>query len=93
MHKESALFEISSKLEKDCTSESPNAFWIGEKYFVYLPFNPLKKPKSQKASAALMSPSKIELCANEIKELLDKGLIEPSKSPWACRAFVVNKTI
>ena len=38
-----------------------------------------------------MSPSKREFCANEIKELLEKGLIEPSKSPWACRAFVFNK--
>ena len=91
MHKESALSEISSKLEKDCTSKSPNAFWTREKYFVSLPFNPLEKPKAQKSSAALMSPSEREFCANEIKELLDKGLIEPSKSPWACRAFVVNK--
>lgn len=38
-----------------------------------------------------MSPSKRESCANEIKDLLSKGLIEPSKSLWACRAFVVNK--
>ena len=91
MHKECALSEISSKLEKDCTLESPNAFWTREKYFVSLPFNPLETPKAQKASAALMSPSEREFCANEIKELLDKGLIEPSKSPWACRAFVVNK--
>ena len=44
-----------------------------------------------KASARLMSPSEKELCASEIKELLAKGLIEPSKIPWACRAFLVNK--
>ena len=44
-----------------------------------------------KASARLMSPSKREFCATKIKDLLAKGLIEPSKSPWACRAFVVNK--
>ena len=63
MHKESALSEISSKLEKHCTSESPNAFWTREKYFV-LPFNPLETPKAQKASAALMSPSEREFYAN-----------------------------
>ena len=56
MQKESALSEISSKLEKDCTSESPNAFWTRENYFVSLPFNPLEKPRSQKAFVALMSP-------------------------------------
>ena len=38
-----------------------------------------------------MSPSEREFYTNKIKELLDKGLIEPSKSPWACRSFIVNK--
>ena len=38
-----------------------------------------------------MSPSEVQFCDAEILELLKKGLIEPSKSPWACRAFVVNK--
>ena len=44
-----------------------------------------------KASARLMSPLESYFCAKEIKELLEKCLIEPSKSPWACHAFVVNK--
>ena len=44
-----------------------------------------------KASAALMSPSEVQFCDSEVQELLQKGLIEPAKSPWACRAFVVNK--
>ena len=44
-----------------------------------------------KASAALMSPSEVQFCDAEIQDLLKKGLIEPSKSPWACRAFFVNK--
>ena len=38
-----------------------------------------------------MSPLERELCTKEISELLDKGLIEPSKIPWACRSFVINK--
>ena len=83
MHKESSLSEISSKLERDCTSESPNEFWTREKYFVSLPFNPLEKPKARKSSATLTSRLERELCEKEIKELLDKGVIEPSKSPWA----------
>ena len=58
MHKESALSEISSKLEKDCTSESPNAFWTREKYFVSLPFNPLEKKKLKKPLLPLCLPQK-----------------------------------
>jgi len=38
-----------------------------------------------------MSPSERDFCQKEISELLEKGLIEPSKSAWAYRAFVVNK--
>ena len=91
MHKDKYLDEISAKLIKDCCSESPNAFWKREKYFVILPFDPLQKIKPMKASARLMSPSEREFCAKEIKDLLEKGLIEPSKSPWACHDFVVNK--
>ena len=91
MHKEKSLADISTKLIKDYCSESPNAFWKREKYFVSLPFDPLQKIKPMKASARLMSPSERYFCAKEIKELLEKGLIEPTKSPWACHSFVVNK--
>ena len=38
-----------------------------------------------------MSPTKVEYCQNEIKELLQRKLIEPSRSPWACPTFYVNK--
>ena len=85
------LADICEKLKKNCCAESPNAFWTREKYFVSLPFDKQKKIKPMKASARIMSPSEIEFCVNEVKELLNKVLIEPSKSPWACRAFVVNK--
>ena len=85
------LESISAKLKKDCCSESPNAFWTREQYFVSLPLDPHLKVKPMKASAALMSPSEVQFCDAEIQELLKKGLIEPLKSPWACRAFVVNK--
>ena len=33
----------------------------------------------------------MKLCREEIKELLQKGLIRKSKSPIACFAFYVNK--
>ena len=33
----------------------------------------------------------MELCKQEINDLLKKGLITKSKSPWSCAAFYVNK--
>ena len=90
LHGEKSLKDISEKLQKDCCSDSPNAFWTREQYFVSLPYDPTKENKPMKASAALMSPSEVKFCDEEIQELLQKGLIEPAKSPWACRAFVVN---
>ena len=38
-----------------------------------------------------MNSDYLELCKNEINSLLQKGLIRPSKSPWSCTAFYVNK--
>jgi hypothetical protein len=91
IHGEKMLKEISEKLITDCTSESPNAFWHREKYFVSLPYDPLVKITPQKASTTLMSPTEIQTFQQEINDLLQKGLIEPSKSAWACRGFYVNK--
>jgi hypothetical protein len=38
-----------------------------------------------------MSPTELEYCKKEIAELLQRKLIENSRSPWACPAFYVNK--
>ncbi|KAK0571502.1 hypothetical protein LWI29_017199 [Acer saccharum] len=38
-----------------------------------------------------MSSSLLEHCKKEIADLLQKGLIRPSKSPWSCLAFYVQK--
>jgi hypothetical protein len=38
-----------------------------------------------------MSPTECEYCQKEITELLERKLIEISRSPWACPAFYVNK--
>lgn len=46
MHKDTVFSKISSKLEKDCTSEPPNAFWKREKYSLYnLTLSKNQKPK------------------------------------------------
>ena len=33
----------------------------------------------------------LEMCKKEINELLKNRIISPSKSPWSCPAFYVNK--
>jgi len=38
-----------------------------------------------------MSPTELEYYKTEIQDLLQRKLIENSRSPWACPAFYVNK--
>jgi hypothetical protein len=38
-----------------------------------------------------MSQEVTEFCRNEIEDLLRKGIIRKSKSPWSCSAFYVQK--
>ena len=38
-----------------------------------------------------MNNDLLENCKKEIEDLLIKGLIRKSKSPWSCVAFYVNK--
>jgi hypothetical protein len=56
-----------------------------------LPYKEDYTPKPQRASANHISPTKCEYCQKEILELLERKLIETSRSPWACTAFYVNK--
>ena len=70
-------------------SDNPLAFWDKEKYFISLPTIPNTNPT--KASHAGMNIEDTDLCRKEIQELLEKGLIEKTNSPWACQAFYVNK--
>ncbi|KAK2410522.1 hypothetical protein QL285_045883 [Trifolium repens] len=38
-----------------------------------------------------MNAELLQICQKEIKDLLSKGFIRKSKSPWSCSAFYVNK--
>lgn len=83
--------DIKQKIETDCTSNYPDAFWMKEQYFVDLPYCEGYADRPQKTSANYMSPSELEYCKTEIAELLKRKRIEPSRSPWASPAFYVNK--
>ena len=38
-----------------------------------------------------MTPHKSEACRAEIENLLECGIIEPSKLPWACGVVMAKK--
>ena len=38
-----------------------------------------------------MSQELMEFCRAEINDLLSKGIVRKSKSPWSCPAFYVQK--
>ena len=38
-----------------------------------------------------MSPTDLKLAQQECLDLLQQGLIEPTKSDWVCQAFYVDK--
>ncbi|RDX71613.1 hypothetical protein CR513_49018, partial [Mucuna pruriens] len=70
-------------------SNLPHAFWNRKKHMVDLPYekNFTKKQIPTKARPIQMNEEMLQYCQKEIKDLLDKGLIRKSKSPWLCAAF------
>ena len=40
-----------------------------------------------------MSQELMDFCKAEIKDLLKKGIIRKSRSPWSCPAFYVQKNV
>ncbi|KAA0058433.1 Enzymatic polyprotein [Cucumis melo var. makuwa] len=84
--------DFQSKLEKEVSSNIPNAFWDQKRHMVTLPyvdgFEEAQIPT--KARPIQMNRDLIRTCIAEINDLLKKSLINPSKSPWSCAAFYVN---
>jgi hypothetical protein len=91
LHAEEALKPIVEKIKAQYTADIPNAFWSQEQYFVDLPYDDNFKGTPLSAAAIPMSPEEQKMCREEIQELLDRKLIETSRSPWASPAFYVNK--
>ncbi|KAK0598206.1 hypothetical protein LWI29_032525 [Acer saccharum] len=64
-----------------------------KRHIVSLPYNKEFSERGipTKARPIQMSSSLLEHYKKEIADLLQKGLIRPSKSPWSCPAFYVQK--
>ncbi|XP_049414764.1 uncharacterized protein LOC125877544 [Solanum stenotomum] len=76
----------------DICADHPSAFWNRKKHIVTLPYenNFSEDNIPTKSRPCQMNAELAECCKKEIDNLLQKGLIKPSKSPWSCTAFYVN---
>ncbi|WMV51264.1 hypothetical protein MTR67_044649 [Solanum verrucosum] len=76
----------------DICDDHPSAFWNRKKHIVTLPYedNFSEDDIPTKSCPCQMNVELVEFCKKEIDNLLQKGLIKPSKSPSSCTAFYVN---
>jgi hypothetical protein len=52
-----------------------------------------EKKITTKAKLIQMNAEILDFCQKEIADLLTKGIIHKSKSPWSCAAFYVRKML
>ncbi|XP_049365194.1 uncharacterized protein LOC125830015, partial [Solanum verrucosum] len=73
-------------------ADHPSAFWNRKKHIVTLPYEDDFSEENipTKSRPYQMNTELVEFCKKEIDNLLQKGLIKPSKSPWSCTTFYVN---
>jgi len=84
---------VLHSIESTICSDLPNNFWSRKKYIVDLSYEQDFRDTQipTKARPIQMNEELLLHCQTEIKDLLNKKLIRPSKSPWSCAAFYVNK--
>ena len=84
---------LTNQFTLSICNDHPNAFWERKKHIVPLiyedDFNEKNIPT--KARPCQMNHQYLDMCKKEISSLINKKLIQPSKSPWSCTAFYVNK--
>ena len=87
--------EFEEKLKQEVCSDLPTAFWHRKRHEVALPYVKDFKEKDipTKARPIQMSQELMEFCRAKINDLLSKGIIRKSKSPWSCPAFYVQKNV
>ncbi|CAN4115699.1 unnamed protein product [Withania somnifera] len=83
---------IYEKLAVDICADHPSAFLNRKKHIVTLlyEYNFNEDNIPTKSRPCQMNTELVELRKKEIDNLLQKGLIKPSKSSWSCTTFYVN---
>ncbi|GAV81767.1 LOW QUALITY PROTEIN: hypothetical protein CFOL_v3_25220, partial [Cephalotus follicularis] len=84
---------LKNNIINNLCSEIPDAFWHRKRHMVSLPYEKdfTEQNIPTKARQIQMNHELMEHYKKEIGELLTKRLIRPSKSPWSCAIFYVNK--
>ncbi|GAV87556.1 hypothetical protein CFOL_v3_30982, partial [Cephalotus follicularis] len=82
----SQIREKINNIINNLCSALPDAFCHRNRYVVSLPY---KKDFTEQNIPTKVRP--IQMTYKLIHKLLNKNLIRPSKSPWNCTAFYVNK--
>jgi len=79
---------ISGQMAIDICADHPSSFWNQKKHIVTLPYedNFSEDDIPTKSRPCQMNAELVEFCKKEIDNLLQKGLIKPSKSPWSYTA-------
>ena len=92
---QSKIKTLQTQIEREICSTIPSAFWNRKQHIVNLPYvkNFEEKNIPSKARPIQMNKELLTFCRAEINDLLQKGLIRPSKSPWSCAAFYVNNQV
>uniref|UniRef100_A0A7N0T3Z2 CCHC-type domain-containing protein n=1 Tax=Kalanchoe fedtschenkoi TaxID=63787 RepID=A0A7N0T3Z2_KALFE len=85
--------QLQDTMSLEICNDHPNAFWNRKKHIVSLPYEESFKEQDipTKSRPCQMNSEYMELCKTEINNLLGKGLIVKSNSPWSCTGFYVNK--
>ena len=85
--------KFEEKLKQEVCFDLPTAFWHRKRHEVALPYVKYFQEKDilTKARAIQMSQELMHFCKVEIEDLLKKGIIRKSRSPWSCPTFYVLK--
>uniref|UniRef100_A0A7N0SWM3 CCHC-type domain-containing protein n=1 Tax=Kalanchoe fedtschenkoi TaxID=63787 RepID=A0A7N0SWM3_KALFE len=75
---------LQDTMSLEICNDHPNAFWNRKKHIVCLPYEESFKEQDipTKSRPCQMNSEYMELCKTEINNLLNKGLIVKSNSPW-----------
>nr|GEY24434.1 hypothetical protein [Tanacetum cinerariifolium] len=90
---------IKQRLIQTCCASShtefltkhPSPLWLNPLFFVSLPFKQNEDVNLTKSSHPEMNHDHYQLAKEEREQLVSQGIIENTTSPWACKAFYVNR--